>query len=135
MLDISKGLSILPNNHKSSCDNRTLFAGASRQADMFLFTPQPNSVRWRDGMTSYDQCVIAPPGRFDGIERPYSPEDVIRLRGSVPIEHSLARRGALKLWELLKRDEPVRALGAVTGISAILYPLSSILTIARPGRW
>jgi isocitrate lyase len=71
------------------------------------------------GMTSFDQVVIAPPGRFDGIERPYSPEDVIRLRGSVPIEHSLARRGALKLWELLKRDEPVRALGAVTGNQAM----------------
>ena len=70
-------------------------------------------------MTSFDQCVIAPPGRFNGIERPYSPEDVIRLRGSVPIEHSLARRGALKLWELLKRDEPVRALGAVTGNQAM----------------
>jgi isocitrate lyase len=63
--------------------------------------------------------VIAPPGRFDGIERPYSPEDVLRLRGSVPIEHSLARRGALKLWELLKQDQPVRALGAVTGNQAM----------------
>jgi isocitrate lyase len=71
------------------------------------------------GMTSFDQCVVAPPGRFDGIERPYSAGDVLRLRGSVPIEHSLARRGALKLWELLKRDEPVRALGAVTGNQAM----------------
>jgi isocitrate lyase len=70
-------------------------------------------------MTSFDQCVIAPPGRFDGIERPYAPDDVIRLRGSVPVEHSLARRGALKLWELLKREEPVRALGAVTGNQAM----------------
>ena len=70
-------------------------------------------------MTNFDQIVIAPPGRFDGIERPYSPEDVLRLRGSVPIEHSLARRGALKLWELLKREEPVRALGAVTGNQAM----------------
>ena len=70
-------------------------------------------------MTSFDQCVVAPPGRFDGIDRPYSAGDVIRLRGSVPIEHSLARRGALKLWELLKRDEPVRALGAVTGNQAM----------------
>ncbi|MDP9423081.1 MAG: isocitrate lyase [Pseudomonadota bacterium] len=70
-------------------------------------------------MTSFDQIVVAPPGRFDGIERPYSPDDVIRLRGSLPIEHSLARRGALKLWELLKRDEPVRALGAVTGNQAM----------------
>ena len=70
-------------------------------------------------MTSFDQIVIAPPGRFDGIERPYSSEDVLRLRGSVPVEHSLARRGALRLWELLKREEPVRALGAVTGNQAM----------------
>jgi isocitrate lyase len=70
-------------------------------------------------MTSFDQCVPAPPGRFDGISRPYSAADVLRLRGSVPVEHSLARRGALRLWELLKRDEPVRALGAVTGNQAM----------------
>ena len=70
-------------------------------------------------MTSFDQCVPAPPGRFDGIGRPYSADDVLRLRGSVPVEHSLARRGALRLWEMLKRDEPVRALGAVTGNQAM----------------
>ena len=70
-------------------------------------------------MTSFDELVPAPPGRFDGIERPYSADDVLRLRGSVPVEHSLARRGALRLWELLKRDEPVRALGAVTGNQAM----------------
>ena len=70
-------------------------------------------------MTSFDQCVIAPAGRFDGITRPYSADDVLRLRGSVPVEHSLARRGALRLWELLKRDEPVRALGAMTGNQAM----------------
>ena len=70
-------------------------------------------------MTSFDQLIPAPPGRFDGIERPYSADDVLRLRGSIPVEHSLARRGALRLWELLKRDEPVRALGAVTGNQAM----------------
>jgi len=70
-------------------------------------------------MTSFDQYVPAPPGRFEGIERPYRPDDVLRLRGSVPVEHSLARRGALRLWELLNRDEPVRALGAVTGNQAM----------------
>ena len=70
-------------------------------------------------MTSFDQYVPAPPGRFDGIERPYSPDDVPRLRGSVPVEHSLARRGALRLWELLHLEEPVRALGAVTGNQAM----------------
>lgn len=70
-------------------------------------------------MTSFDQVVPAPPGRFDGIDRPYGADDVLRLRGSIPVEHSLARRGALKLWELLKRDEPTRALGAVTGNQAM----------------
>jgi isocitrate lyase len=84
-------------------------------------------------MTSFDQIVVAPPGRFDGIERPYSPEDVIRLRGSVPIEHSLARRGALKLWELLKSDEPVRALGAVTGNQAMQMVRAGLQAIYLSG--
>ena len=70
-------------------------------------------------MTSFDELIPAPPGRFDGITRPYSAADVLRLRGSIPVEHSLARRGALRLWELLKREEPVRALGAVTGNQAM----------------
>ena len=70
-------------------------------------------------MTSFDQFVPAPPGRFDGIERPYGAADVARLRGSFVPDHSLARRGALRLWELLSRDEPVRALGAVTGNQAM----------------
>ena len=70
-------------------------------------------------MTDFTDIVAAPPGRFDGIARPYSAADVSRLRGSFVVEHSLARRGALKLWELMKRDEPVRALGAVTGNQAM----------------
>src|SRR4051812_30334441 len=70
-------------------------------------------------MSDFGLVVAAPNGRFDGIARPYSPEDVFRLRGSIPIEHTLARRGALKLWELLSRDEPVRALGALSGNQAM----------------
>ena len=70
-------------------------------------------------MASFDEFVPAPPGRFAAIDRPYTPDDVRRLRGSVPIEHSLARRGALKLWELLHQDEPVRALGALSGNQAM----------------
>jgi len=70
-------------------------------------------------MTSFDQVVVAPAGRFDGITRPYDAAEVLRLRGSVAIEHTLARRGALKLWELLKRDEPTRALGALSGNQAM----------------
>ena len=57
--------------------------------------------------------------RFKGIERPYSGEDVVRLRGTVPIEHSLARRGAEKLWRLFEEEPFVRTLGAQTGNQAV----------------
>ena len=70
-------------------------------------------------MTQFDQLVPAPTGRFDGITRGYSVADVEKLRGSVVVEQTLARRGANRLWELLKREEPVRALGAVTGNQAM----------------
>ena len=57
--------------------------------------------------------------RWAGIERNYSAEDVLRLRGSVLIEHTLARLGAAKFWKLLNDDEIVTALGAITGNQAI----------------
>ncbi len=57
--------------------------------------------------------------RWAGIERPYSAEDVVRLRGSVRVEHTLARRGADRLWDLLHGDEYVAALGAMTGAQAV----------------
>jgi isocitrate lyase len=57
--------------------------------------------------------------RWRGIRRDYAPEDVERLRGSVPIEHSLARLGAEKLWQLLTTMPYVNALGAMTGNQAI----------------
>jgi isocitrate lyase len=53
--------------------------------------------------------------RWQGIERSYSAEQVIRLRGSVVPEQTVARRGAERLWQLLSGEEPVRALGAMTG--------------------
>ena len=70
-------------------------------------------------MSDFSSVVTASTDRFEGIERPYGVEEVLRLRGSVPIDHTLARRGALKLWELLHKEEPVRALGAVTGNQAM----------------
>jgi isocitrate lyase len=57
--------------------------------------------------------------RWTGITRPYSAEDVVRLRGSVHIEHSLARLGAEKLWSLLHSETVVSALGALTGNQAV----------------
>jgi isocitrate lyase len=64
-------------------------------------------ARWRDD------------GRWQGIERSYAAADVVRLRGSVVPECTLARLGAERLWELLSREEPTRALGALTGGQAV----------------
>lgn len=57
--------------------------------------------------------------RWEGIERPYTAEDVIRLRGSVYVEYSLARAGAQKLWHKLNTQPYVAALGALTGNQAV----------------
>jgi isocitrate lyase len=57
--------------------------------------------------------------RWAGIERSYEAADVIRLRGSVRVEHSLARRGAEQLWSLLQSETYVNALGAMTGGQAV----------------
>jgi isocitrate/methylisocitrate lyase len=63
--------------------------------------------------------MSTPPDRFKGIRRDFSPEDVNRLRGTVHVEHSLARLGAERLWQLLRTRPVVRALGAVTGNQAM----------------
>jgi isocitrate lyase len=60
-----------------------------------------NSIRWKD------------------VERPYTAEDVLRLRGSIHIEHTLARMGAERLWDLLHEQPFVNALGAMTGNQAV----------------
>jgi isocitrate lyase len=57
--------------------------------------------------------------RWEGVERPYTSADVLRLRGSIYIEHTLARMGAERLWELLQTDSYINALGAMTGNQAV----------------
>src|ERR1700739_4544278 len=57
--------------------------------------------------------------RWAGIERPYTAEDVVRLRGTIHVEHTLARLGAERLWDLLLSEPSVPCLGAVTGNQAI----------------
>src|SRR5437868_3600561 len=58
-------------------------------------------------------------GRWKGIQRTYGAAEVVRLRGSIVPEQTLARLGAERLWELLQGEEPVRALGALTGGQAV----------------
>jgi isocitrate lyase len=57
--------------------------------------------------------------RWSGIERTYTAEDVVRLRGSVVEERTLARLGSERLWQLIRSEKPVRALGALTGGQAV----------------
>jgi isocitrate lyase len=71
--------------------------------------------------------------RWRGIERPYSPEDVLRLRGSVTIEHTLARMGAERLWQLLHAEEYVATLGALTGNQAMQQVKAGLKAIYLSG--
>jgi isocitrate lyase len=74
------------------------------------------------GRTAKAEPVKAKPvvmGRWDGITRPYSEADVERLRGTVRVEHTIARMGAVRLWDLLTNQEYVAALGALTGNQAV----------------
>src|SRR4051812_36264876 len=87
----------------------------------------------RPAMTDFADLISAPTGRFDGIARPYTPAEVARLRGSVPIEHSLARRGANRLWELLHEEDYVHALGAVTGNQAMQMVRAGLRAIYLSG--
>jgi isocitrate lyase len=57
--------------------------------------------------------------RWKSVERGYSAEDVVKLRGTVQIEHTLAHRGSEKLWDLVNQEQPLCALGALTGNQAI----------------
>src|SRR6476659_4526574 len=81
----------------------TLTNGATRISDQAALLRQ----EWADD------------SRWAGIERIYSAEDVIRLRGTVQEEHTLARRGAERLWNALHTKTFTRALGALTGNQAI----------------
>jgi isocitrate lyase len=71
--------------------------------------------------------------RWDGIERPYTEEDVRRLRGSVHVEHSLAKLGAERLWRLLHEEEYVAALGALTGGQAVQMVKAGLKAIYLSG--
>ncbi len=71
--------------------------------------------------------------RFQYIERPYSADDVARLRGSVKIEHTLADRGARKLWDLLKSEDYINALGAMSGNQAMQMARAGLKAIYLSG--
>jgi isocitrate lyase len=71
--------------------------------------------------------------RWQGIERPYTAAEVVRLRGSVRIEHTLARMGAERLWDLLHSEHHVKALGALTGNQAVQQVKAGLKAIYLSG--
>src|SRR5262245_30505347 len=73
------------------------------------------------------------PGRWDGIVRPYTPEDVRRLRGSYFIEHTIADMGARRLWHLIRTEPFVAALGALTGNQAMQQVRAGLKAIYLSG--
>jgi isocitrate lyase len=88
--------------------------GIQRKA-MELQESWGNEIRWKD------------------IERPYTAEDVVRLRGSVQVEHTLARLGAERLWKLLHEEDFVQALGALTGNQAVQQVKAGLKAIYLSG--
>jgi isocitrate/methylisocitrate lyase len=80
-----------------------------------------------------DLIPSAPKGRFDGIKRPYGPEEVKRLRGSFPIAYTLAERSANKLWKLMQERPYVHSLGAVTGNQAMQMARAGLEAIYLSG--
>lgn len=83
--------------------------------------------------TFKDLVPGAPDGRYDGIRRPYTPEDVLKLRGSFPIAYTLAERGANKLWKLLHEEPFVNTLGAMTGNQAMQQVRAGLKAIYLSG--
>jgi isocitrate lyase len=71
--------------------------------------------------------------RWQGIRRPYDAEAVVRLRGSLPVEHTIARRGAQRLWRLLTSEEYVPALGALSGGQAVQMVRAGLKAIYLSG--
>src|SRR5712672_1916761 len=84
-------------------------------------------------LTFTDLVKGAPAGRFDGITRPYSLEDVLRLSGSFHVRHSLAERGANRLWQLLHSEPYLPSLGALTGGQAVQMVKAGLKAIYLSG--
>ena len=90
---------------------------------------QPN----REHQTAALEKDWAENPRWKGIRRGYTAADVVRLRGSVPIEHTLARRGAEKLWNLVNTEPFVNTLGALTGNQAMQMVKAGLKAIYLSG--
>ncbi|MBS1254370.1 MAG: Isocitrate lyase [Deltaproteobacteria bacterium] len=71
--------------------------------------------------------------RWSGVERPYRPEEVRKLQGSLQIEHTLARVGAERLWNLMQENSYINTLGALTGNQAVQQVQAGLKAIYLSG--
>ena len=92
--------------------------------------PTPTPASAPDGSFGGDRPE---PGRFDGVRRDYTPADVERLAGSFRVQHTLADRGARRLWQLLKTEPHVNTLGALTGMQALQQVKAGLKAIYLSG--
>nr|CAD2179974.1 unnamed protein product [Meloidogyne enterolobii] len=81
----------------------------------------------------YQVVKTAPKGRYKGIKRNYEVEDLLKLRGSIDIDYTLATRGANKLWQLLHTEPYIAALGALTGNQAVQMVRAGLKAIYLSG--
>ncbi|MBP3976186.1 isocitrate lyase [Microbacterium sp. BLY] len=98
-------------------------------------TPRPAGLRAGDQVQTAAELqeIWDTDPRWDGVERTYSAEDVIRIRGSVREEATLAHRGAENLWNLLHTEDYIRALGAYTGGQAVQQVRAGLKAIYLSG--
>src|SRR4051812_162694 len=92
--------------------------------------PMPTPAHAPDGSLGGER---PDPERFHGIRRDYTPADVARLAGSFRIQHTLADRGARRLWQLLKTEPQVTTLGALTGMQALQQVKAGLKAIYLSG--
>src|SRR3954471_6483097 len=94
-----------------------------------------NETAMKNSLPTVDQIKLdwANNPRWNGVKRNYTAEDVVRLRGTVHVEHSLARIGAEKLWAYLHKEPFVNALGALTGNQAMQQVKAGLKAIYLSG--
>jgi isocitrate lyase len=93
----------------------------------------PNSINKHAAAARQLQMYWNTDRRWHGVERPYKPEEVIKLRGSVQVEHTLALRGADRLWHALNSQDFVRTFGALTGAQAVQMAAAGLEAIYLSG--
>ena len=101
-----------------------------REKRVFSHDVDPDDIQHLENLWAKDP-------RWQGIVRPYSPADVLKLRGTLKVWHTFAQAGAERLWHLLQTESYINALGAMTGNQAVQQIEAGLQAIYLSGvaRW